>query len=884
MTDGNATARILSVDDDPDIQALVAHTLRGQRFDVVSAPDGRAGLEAARLQRPDLILLDAVMPGMSGFAVAEEMQSDPDLCRIPVVFLTALDGAQDRARAFALGAVDHLTKPFQPAELVATVQRHLETSARFRGLSQAEDHWAGRVAPADYTAFRTRVAEVVGPERTREAQLESLGSSELYSHAPTLGLGQSDIASLMAEFLHLKRIDAISHDQIDLAALPSAFCRKNLVVPIHTPAGPALVLSDPFNWDLVETVKTFWDPGAPFHLLVAGPDVILSLLTGAAAVVPNAPRQKEDVYHVGPEAEAGHASARALDPQVLATDGPVASVANDMLAAAVAQRASDIHIEPKANTTVVRFRIDGDLREFSTLDRATASMLISRLKALAELDIAERRRPQDGSFEAAVGDRRFKLRLATTSTPSGESLIVRLLEVTTSPRRLTELGMTPQQADRLQDLSKRSQGLILFVGSTGSGKTTTIYSLLAQVDGRQRSILSIEDPVEYRIPLANQQQVNERAGVTFESLLKSVVRQDPDVLFLGEIRDAYSAKMAVDFASTGHLTISSLHTTNATTAIFRLERLGVAREDMADAVLAIVAQRLVKRLCPVCRSVRPITEAERALLAPFTDDVPATVADAVGCAECDGTGYRGREAVAEVFEFDPPVQDMLRRGRPIAAMRESLRARGAELLADRAIARVRDHTFALRDVYDRVLAEELTSLAEGSAAEAAPLTPPPEAVPVEPTGLVARPPAQGERAGMAPDSGARASEVRAAILLVDDDPDAHALAQRALAGAGYDVSLASDGAEALFAIGSRRFDLIVADIAMPMLDGFSLLQVVQAQGLGVPLILLTGSAVPEDEARGLSMGAVDFIHKPVRRDVLLARVARVLDRVPAAAS
>ncbi|MDO8914517.1 MAG: ATPase, T2SS/T4P/T4SS family [Coriobacteriia bacterium] len=888
MTDAASAPLILSVDDDPDIRALVAQVLTGAGFDVLSVDSGKACLDVVRTRTPALILLDVMMPDMSGFAVCEELQLDPCLVAVPIVFLTALDGEQDRARAFSLGAVAHLVKPFRPAELVETVKRHLETAARFCEIVEAENQWSEQVVPTDFLHFRDYLKDNVAAPSGSAFDYDSLRPQNLYARCTALGLGQSDLAALIAKFARLKRLESIKPEQIDLAALPSAFCRKNLVVPVRTTSGPGLAVSHPFDLELHDTVHRFWDPGVSFDLFIAEPRVILSLLTGAASGVPEPSSDKDHVYRFGSETDIAPDSEGIepdFDPDSIVGDGPIAFIANNMISAAAAQRASDIHIEPKESNAVVRFRVDGDLRDFVTLNRRTASMLISRLKALAGLDIAERRKPQDGSLEAVVGEGRYKLRLATTSTPSGESLIVRLLEVTTKPKPLTELGMTDEQAHRLEMLSRRSQGLIVVVGATGSGKTTTIYSIVTGIDGHQRSILSIEDPVEYRIPLANQQQVNDKAGVTFESLLKSVVRQDPDVLFLGEIRDPYSAKMAVDFASTGHLTITSLHTTNATTAIFRMERLGINREDMAEAVLAIVAQRLVKRLCPSCKTIRPITPAERDQLAPFTADIPETVAEAKGCPACDGTGYHGREAVVEVFEFDPAVQQMIRAGQPVARIRETVRQGGGVLLTDRAIQRVRDHVFALRDVYDRVLAEELLSItgeaataeidtaANGGGHRSAQNT---QAPPANRAGKKAGKEAAKKVAAQDP------AEIAAApqVLVVDDDPDSRALVERALESAGCGVVSAEDGASALVELGGHRFDLMIADLAMPTLDGFTLLQVMASQKIDVPVIFLTGSGLPEDEARGLSLGAVDYIRKPARRDVLLARVARVLGRLP----
>jgi type IV pilus assembly protein PilB len=245
---------------------------------------------------------------------------------------------------------------------------------------------------------------------------------------------------------------------------------------------------------------------------------------------------------------------------------PIVHISNSILYTAVTERASDIHIEPKEKETSVRYRIDGDLQDLYRMKKQTGAMVISRLKALAGLDIAERMRPQDGAVEIMADGRTFKLRLATTSTPNGESLVIRVLEPSAKPKKMSDLGMMDAQVAAMIDLAARRYGLILVVGPTGSGKTTTIYSFLAHVDTRTRSLISVEDPVEYRIPDANQQQVNEKAGVTFDALLKSSVRQDPDILYLGEIRDGFSARISVDFASTGHMTVSTLHTNNATTA------------------------------------------------------------------------------------------------------------------------------------------------------------------------------------------------------------------------------------------------------------------------------------------------------------------------------
>jgi len=882
MTDMPRSTHILSIDDDPDIRSLIELSVADAGFAVESAPDGPSGLSRAFANPPALILLDVMMPGMNGYDVCQRLQADPELSGVPVVFLTALGEEQDKAKAFAAGAVDYVVKPFRPNELVEVIRIHMQTAHRWRGLTYAASEWAERLDSSGFARFREQLLEHVGGDAATRGLITAMRPEDMYAKGQQAGIGQPEMGQLVADFLDLPRVTAPDAKEIDLGALPAPFCRKNLVVPMCMDGKRGLVVANPFDWELLDTIRRFAGASEEIHVSVAEPRVIASLLSGARDTSDDDVDEQPEQVHSFAEAPSS-ADLRKVGGgvDIDGTDaGPVTYIANNMVVAAVQQRASDIHIEPKDYGTVVRFRIDGDLRDFVTLKRATAAMMISRLKALAGLDIAERRRPQDGSLEADIGGRRYKLRLATTSTPEGESLVVRLLEVTAEAMPLTGLGLAPSQAERLRAHAQRSNGLILVVGMTGSGKTTTIYSLISTVDGRTRSVLSIEDPVEYRIPFANQQQVNEKAGVTFESLLRSVVRQDPDVLFLGEIRDAYSAKMAMDFASTGHLTITTLHTTNATTAVFRLERLGVTRDVMAEALLCIIAQRLVKRLCPKCRSIDPITDEERAWLDPFTDDVPETVAHPVGCIACSGTGYAGREAVDEVIDFDPEIEEMVRAGAPVSEIRRFQRKRGDYLMYDHAIAKVRDHIFAPADVYESILAEELAAL-QGDAALAAGAQ---SVAPGEPA-------SRGDvtlglrvvGADTPPPHGTRAAKTRKEkpalaprVLLVEDDDDARTYVERLLMRAGYDVSSAADGAAALVQLGHGGFDLVIADLQMPTLDGFSLLEIVSQQGLHVPVIMLTGSDSPADEAQGLSLGAADFIHKPVRQDVLLARVERVL--------
>jgi len=575
---------VLCVDDDRDFLNLLERHLRGENYRVLRAESGPQGLERARSERPDLILLDVMMPGMDGYEVCVNLQKDEALKRIPVIFLTAAGSEQNRARAFAAGAVDFLEKPLQMEELLERIAGHLKANQAWKEIDSVPPGWDEKIGPSDFGRFRKYLAGEIGLGPDQVIRLETVKPSDIYAFADEQGIGKTEMAQRMARFLDFSYLSLIEPSDILLGVMPTFFARSNSVVAIQDgPGKRAFVLSNPFDWTLVDTLKKFFGLERGSRIFITDPENIRALFQQADA-------DAVKIERVDDKTRITISDAGADDTGIVdkIDQRPVVLIANNVLQTAVAQRASDIHIEPKENNTVVRFRVDGDMRDIFKLKKTTGVMTIARFKALGGLDIAERRKPQDGAVEAVVEGKTFKLRLATTSTPSGESLIMRLLDPDARPRNLNDLGMTDDQGKIMFDLARRNHGLILIVGPTGSGKTTTIYSFLDQIDCRSRSLISVEDPVEYRIPFANQQQVNEKAGATFEAVLKSSVRQDPDILFIGEIRDPYSSKIAMDFASTGHLTITTLHTSTATTAIFRLERLGISRGTMADSLIGIV--------------------------------------------------------------------------------------------------------------------------------------------------------------------------------------------------------------------------------------------------------------------------------------------------------
>ncbi|HWB47881.1 MAG TPA: GspE/PulE family protein [Stellaceae bacterium] len=353
----------------------------------------------------------------------------------------------------------------------------------------------------------------------------------------------------------------------------------------------------------------------------------------------------------------------------LASDEPAIRYVNGLIAGAAAQRASDIHIEASADRVVQRLRVDGVLRDIAPPPPGLHDNIVSRLKVMAGLNIAEKRLPQDGRFRIVVEGREIDLRISIVPTLHGESVVLRLLDRTRAPLDLAELGYNPELRRRLETLLALPSGMLLGTGPTGSGKSTTLYAALQLLNSRERKILTVEDPVEYQIPGINQVPVNPGIGLSFANLLRSLLRQDPDIMLVGEIRDLETARIAAQASLTGHLLLSTLHTNDAVGAITRLIDMGLEDYLVAAVLKGVIAQRLVRCLCPACRA--PHDGAWRA----------------VGCEACGGTGYRGRTAIAELLVFDERFARLVVARAGADALREAALAGGMITLRDDGLAK-----------------------------------------------------------------------------------------------------------------------------------------------------------------------------------------------------
>lgn len=348
---------------------------------------------------------------------------------------------------------------------------------------------------------------------------------------------------------------------------------------------------------------------------------------------------------------------------------PVVQLVTSMVEQAARQRASDIHIEAKEDSVRVRFRIDGSLYEKFTYSIHILPAIMARLKIIGGMDIAEKRKPQDGRFTILVDKREYDIRVSVLPTVYGEKCVMRLAQKKALTRNKSELGFSPSELQAFDDILKNPNGILLVTGPTGSGKSTTLYTALSELNKEDVNIVTVEDPVEANIDGINQVQVNVKAELTFASALRSILRQDPDIIMIGEIRDGETAQIAVQASITGHLVVSTLHTNSAAGSISRLINMGVEGYLLADSLVGIIAQRLVRRLCPYCKKPHLITDTERRIMG-IRADVNPEIYEPVGCERCDNTGYSGRIGIYEIMKITPPLKELISKNASVSELKQ----------------------------------------------------------------------------------------------------------------------------------------------------------------------------------------------------------------------
>lgn len=362
-------------------------------------------------------------------------------------------------------------------------------------------------------------------------------------------------------------------------------------------------------------------------------------------------------------------------------DAPIIRLINAVLAQAVKEGASDVHIEPFEHRLAVRFRVDGVLREILTPNRALAGLLVSRIKVMAKLDIAEKRLPQDGRISLRVAGRPVDVRVSTIPTGHGERVVMRLLDKQAGRLNLTHLGTSPETLSTLQHAIRRPHGIILVTGPTGSGKTTTLYAALTEINNSERNIMTVEDPIEYYLDGVSQTNVNSKVDMSFARGLRAILRQDPDVVMVGEIRDKETAEIAVQASLTGHLVLSTLHTNSAVGAVTRLRDMGVEPFLLSSTLLAVMSQRLVRVLCTECKEPYSASPADCALLEVEPDSAPVIYRQK-GCPKCSYQGYEGRSGIYELAQIDDRVRAMIHENASEQEMEDYVRDKSPSLRQD----------------------------------------------------------------------------------------------------------------------------------------------------------------------------------------------------------
>jgi len=437
------------------------------------------------------------------------------------------------------------------------------------------------------------------------------------------------------------------------------YLKKHKIVPLITPDGSFIAVNDPSHFQPVDDLRHILDCN-DFQIVLATQETIVSAINLAYDL--SRSTAKEFFQEMNDESTDSIISEIEETGDLLddTSDAPIIKLVNLLLSGAIKDRASDIHIEPYQNSTKIRYRIDGILYNILNLPRKIQSTLVSRVKIMARLNIAEKRLPQDGRIEIKVADRSVDIRVSVIPTAFGERVVLRLLDKTAAILTLSDLGMDVKTINLFNTLIKSPYGIILVTGPTGSGKSTTLYAALSSINGPEINIITIEDPIEYQIEGIGQIQINPKIDLTFANGLRSIVRQDPDVILVGEIRDQETAEIAIQSSLTGHLVFSTLHTNDAASAVTRLIDMGVEPFLVTSSVIAIIAQRLIRVLCPKCKEVyMPDDESIKNMGISKGVIENHSIYRRKGCHACMQTGYRGRTGIFEIMIMDDPIKKLI---------------------------------------------------------------------------------------------------------------------------------------------------------------------------------------------------------------------------------
>lgn len=571
------------------------------------------------------------------------------------------------------------------------------------------------------------------------------------------------------------------------------------------------------------------------------------------------------------------------------SDSPVVKLVDQIIFDSISKEVSDIHIEPKESVVQVRFRIDGVLRNQLEVPASIHPALSSRIKIISNLNIAESRKPQDGKAKAIIEDVDIDLRVSILPTSFGEKIVIRLLDKRNASVSFDKMGITGYNREVLEQCFKLTQGMVLVTGPTGSGKSTTLYSAINRIRNTTNNILTIEDPIEYMFEGINQVQVNEKAGITFASALRSFLRQDPDVILVGEIRDKETAETSIQAALTGHLVLSTLHTNDTFTTVTRMKDMGIDKFKIAEALGAIIAQRLVRKLCDCKTPVKESNIDEKLLNILKATGHNVSVFEPKGCAKCGFAGYKGRIGVYEILILDTMLKDLVASDATVSVMRKAAKNGGFKNLFEDAMGLVAQ---GITD-YDEVV-RVINPVLEKDKETAVPKEKKVDILEDDPLKLEIKETAKVEsKAAPATDLKAEApakpaipvnsdiTKSPAKILVTDDSVQTRLMVTKIIEKmSSWDTMEANDGVEALEMIQKDKPDLIVLDIMMPNMDGYELLQEIRANPdlENIPVLIFSALKTQKSEQKVYELGADGFIVKPIEPNRMIEQIGKVLQR------
>ncbi|MBF0442589.1 MAG: type II secretion system ATPase GspE [Oligoflexales bacterium] len=584
---------------------------------------------------------------------------------------------------------DNLSKnPEEPQSSVVNLERNPSwtrlPSVEFRSL---EHKTIGQILVETSVISQSQLEEALSEQRDgqHEKKLGELLVEKDY-------LNEEDMLKALAVQLDLPYYDKLPINDIDPAlvdSIPIQFCRDNLILPIaRDDFNVTVVVADPLNIFPLDDLRLILSTN--INMIVSPPSVIENSINRVYERANDASQKVIDELNVPDIGEDSDLDETRDLLESSDDEKPIIRLVNGLLARAVKERASDIHIEPFENEVLVRFRIDGVLQDKTQVPRRHAGSLASRIKIIGKLDIAEKRVPQDGRIGIKVAGKEIDVRLSVLPVAHGERIVMRLLDKSAGGKRLDQMGMETSIYETMCGLIEQKHGIILVTGPTGSGKTTLLYACLMHINTSDINILTIEDPVEYQVAGVGQIEVKDKIGMTFANGLRAILRQDPNVIMLGEIRDPETAKIAVQASITGHLVLSTVHTNDTASTVTRFTDFGVQPFQLSSAVLGIIATRLLRKLCSVCRDAYVPTQAELDLMGRKLSDLPNShiYRPGPGCDKCHGTGYSSRCGVYELLVFDDDIRELILRSQDSKAIKKLSVSKGMVTLRDAAIQRV----------------------------------------------------------------------------------------------------------------------------------------------------------------------------------------------------